>query len=111
MQHGARSLIAVASLVAAAGVGAQAGAVGAGSGRSPDAGRLLAAGCTGCHGTDGRSQAGGLSLAGLNEAYISAQMQDFKSGRRSATVMHQLAKGYGDADIAALARYFAAQSR
>jgi cytochrome c553 len=36
-------------------------------------------------------------------------MKAFKDGRREATVMHQIAKGYSEAEIAALAAYFAAQ--
>jgi cytochrome c553 len=27
-------------------------------------------------------------------------MNDFKAGKRPATIMHQIAKGYGDAEIA-----------
>jgi sulfide dehydrogenase cytochrome subunit len=34
---------------------------------------------------------------------------DFKEGRRPATLMHQLAKGYSDAELKAIATYFAAQ--
>ena len=36
-------------------------------------------------------------------------MRAFRDGKRPATVMHQLAKGYSDAQIDALAGYFAAQ--
>ncbi|MFM7343556.1 MAG: c-type cytochrome, partial [Betaproteobacteria bacterium] len=45
------------------------------------------------------------TLAGRND--IAAQMRAFKSGARPATVMHQLAKGYSDAQIDAIAAYFA----
>ena len=38
-------------------------------------------------------------------------MQAFKRGKRPATVMHQIAKGYSDAQIDALAAYFAAQQK
>jgi sulfide dehydrogenase cytochrome subunit len=34
---------------------------------------------------------------------------EFKSGARPATVMHQLAKGYTDEQIALIAGWFAAQ--
>lgn len=73
--------------------------------------RLLAANCANCHGTDGRAEAGMPVLAGLSKPYIIQQMQDFKSGKRVATVMHQLSKGYTDAEIDALAGWFAAQKR
>ena len=49
------------------------------------------------------------NIAGLDQAYIVKQMNDFKSGARAATVMHQIAKGYNDEQIAALAVYFSAQ--
>ena len=48
-------------------------------------------------------------LAGQSSAFIVEQMQAFRSGSRPATVMHQLAKGFSDAQIRALAAYFAAQ--
>jgi cytochrome c553 len=35
-------------------------------------------------------------------------MQDFKSGKKPATLMHQLSKGYSDEQIDQLAGYFAA---
>ena len=43
--------------------------------------------------------------------YLIRQLQDFKSGKRPATVMHQIAKGYSDPQIDALAAWFAAQRR
>ncbi|MBM3406711.1 MAG: c-type cytochrome [Betaproteobacteria bacterium] len=73
--------------------------------------RYLAANCANCHGTDGRSAGGsGMpGLAGLSAAYFVEQMNAFRNGSRQATIMHQLAKGYTDAQIAAMAQYFAAQ--
>jgi sulfide dehydrogenase cytochrome subunit len=75
--------------------------------------RSLAATCAGCHGTDGRAVATPTvpGLAGLSETYITEQMQAFKNNPRGATVMHQIAKGYSDAQIAQLAAYFAAQPK
>jgi cytochrome subunit of sulfide dehydrogenase len=70
----------------------------------------LAATCANCHGTEGRSATKDvLSLAGLPKEHIVSQMKAFKDGTRPATVMHQLAKGYSDQQIDALATYFAAQ--
>ena len=79
---------------------------GAASGQDAAQVRLLASNCANCHGTDGRSQGGMPALAGLAKPYIVEQMQDFKSGKRVATIMHQLAKGYTDAEVDALAGYF-----
>ncbi len=75
--------------------------------------RSLAATCANCHGTNGKAQDGSavVSLAGLPKDYIVAQMTAFKSGTRPATVMHQLAKGYSDAQIEQIAGYFAAQKK
>jgi sulfide dehydrogenase cytochrome subunit len=72
-------------------------------------GRNWAATCTGCHGTDGRSEGGMPGLAGLQKAYIVNAMREFKAGTRSATVMHQHAKGYTDEQIERIAEFFAAQ--
>jgi len=73
--------------------------------------RYLAGNCANCHGTDGHSTGGGgmPGLAGLSRTYFVEQMNAFRSGARQATIMHQIAKGYSEAQIAALADHFAAQ--
>jgi cytochrome subunit of sulfide dehydrogenase len=75
--------------------------------------KALAATCANCHGTMGRAVEGASvpGLAGMPAGYLAEQMRAFKSGARPATVMHQLAKGYSDAQIDAIAAYFAAQKR
>jgi cytochrome c553 len=77
-------------------------------------GRNLAAGCAICHGTEGQP-AGKDSplapLAGLPRDYIADQMRAFRDGKRPATVMHQIAKGYTDPQIDAMAAWYAAQKR
>jgi len=75
--------------------------------------KSLAATCANCHGTNGKATDGSavVSLAGLDKAYTIAQMKAFKTGTRPATVMHQLSKGYSDAQIEVLATYFAAQKK
>ena len=75
--------------------------------------RSLAATCASCHGTGGRAVDGAAvpGLAGLPAAYMAEQMKAFKSGARAATVMHQISKGYSDAQIDQLAAYFAAQTK
>lgn len=75
----------------------------------PNYARSLAATCFTCHGTDGRSVDGvPPSLAGQNRDYLLKQMQEFRDGKRPATIMHQHAKGYTDAQLALIAGYFAA---
>lgn len=72
--------------------------------------RALAATCANCHGTDGRATGEGMPpLAGADAAYLATQMRALRDGQRPATVMHQIAKGYSDAQIDALAGYFAAR--
>lgn len=78
-------------------------------GADPNLGRNLSAACANCHGTNGAALQGMPILAGQQKTYLAQQMQDFKAGRRPATIMHQIAKGYSDEQIEALATYFAAQ--
>jgi len=78
-------------------------------GTDPNLGRNLAAACANCHGTNGVSQQGMPNLAGQQRGYLVQQMQDFRAGKRPATIMHQIAKGYSDEQIDALAAYFSAQ--
>ena len=75
--------------------------------------KALAATCAACHGTGGRAIEGSAvpGLAGMQPDYMRDQLKAFKEGRRPATVMHQLAKGYTDSQIEQLAAYFAAQPR
>jgi cytochrome c553 len=73
--------------------------------------RSWAASCAACHGTDGRAQPGMESLAGANMDEMVKKMLDFKAGRKPATIMHQLSKGYSDEQIVAIAGYFAAQKK
>ena len=72
--------------------------------------KSLAATCANCHGTNGKAVEGSsvVSIAGMDRTYMVAQMKAFKTGTRPATVMHQLSKGYSDAQIETLATYFAA---
>ncbi|HEY8251616.1 MAG TPA: c-type cytochrome [Burkholderiales bacterium] len=95
-----RSIVFAAALAAALSAHAQ------------ESGRNLAAGCAICHGTDGKAVTKDvIPLAGLPREHIATQMRAFRDGQRPATVMHQIAKGYSDAQIDAMAAWFAAQKR
>ena len=96
-------------LVAALASGAVLAVPALAQGIDPNLGRNLAAACANCHGTNGVSQPGMPNLAGQQRAYLVQQMQDFRAGKRAATIMHQIAKGYSDEQIDALAAYFSAQ--
>jgi cytochrome c553 len=49
------------------------------------------------------------ALAGIPQERFVTLMRDFRDGKRTATIMHQLAKGYSDEQIALLAEFFARQ--
>ncbi|MES1928794.1 cytochrome c553 [Salinisphaera dokdonensis CL-ES53] len=65
----------------------------------------LASACTACHGSDGQSQGAVPSLAGLKPQTFIERMQAFQNGE--GTIMNRIAPAYDDAQIAALAEYFA----
>lgn len=73
--------------------------------------RNLAAQCANCHGTNGKSVAEVPSLAGQSAAVLIAKMNDYRSGKQAATIMHQLSKGYTDEQIALMADYFSKQPK
>jgi len=73
--------------------------------------RYLAANCANCHGTDGRSVGGMASLAGYERARFIQVMTEFREGKRPATIMHQISKGYTDDQVAQMAAFFAAQKK
>jgi len=99
-----RSVLLCAALAAAAPLAAFA--------KAPDPGRDLAASCAMCHGTSGRSAHPAFrALAGMDRATFVTEMRNLRDGKRPATVMHQIGKGYTDAEIDLMATYFAAAKR
>ncbi|HEX7325834.1 MAG TPA: c-type cytochrome [Rhodanobacteraceae bacterium] len=64
--------------------------------------------CASCHGADGGGQAaaGFPRLAGLNEAYLKRQLDDFAAGRRANPIMQPVAKALNESQRQALATYF-----
>jgi sulfide dehydrogenase cytochrome subunit len=67
---------------------------------------LLADSCAACHGTGGSSVGGAPTISNLTVDYFVLAMKDYASGARPATVMNRIAKGYTEAEIAAMAQYF-----
>ena len=79
---------------------------------SPDPGsEVYRTRCTGCHGSDGRAVpgAGFEALAGVDKAQLMQKLRDFRSGARPATIMHQISRGYTEAQLELIAAYFAAR--
>ena len=70
-------------------------------------GAALAYACVTCHGPAGHSQGAIPSLATLSSADIMTALQAFRAETRPSTVMHRIARGLDDADIIAVATYFA----
>jgi cytochrome c553 len=74
-------------------------------------GAMLAANCANCHGTYGRAVGAMPALAGQPKMYLVEQMRAYKEGRRTGTIMHQLAKGYTEEQIDAVATFLSQQKR
>ena len=76
---------------------------------SPNLARNLAAQCANCHGTNGKSVTEVASLAGQPANVIVQKMKDYRDGKIPASIMHQLAEGYSDEQVALMADYFSRQ--
>jgi len=73
--------------------------------------RSLAASCANCHGTNGQAKEGMESLAGGAKDEMLKKLMDFKTGKKPATIMHQLSKGYTDEELKSIVDYYAAQKK
>ncbi|MGD1984210.1 MAG: hypothetical protein PVF93_09930 [Chromatiaceae bacterium] len=63
--------------------------------------------CNGCHGWNGVSQGASIpSIAGLNADYMTKAMEQFITGKRSATIMDRIAKGYKEYELHKFALIF-----
>ena len=75
--------------------------------QEPAAGRALAATCASCHGSDGRARGAAMPpLAGLKADVMLARLGEYRAGTRPGTVMPQIARGYSEAQLRLVARYF-----
>jgi sulfide dehydrogenase cytochrome subunit len=68
-----------------------------------------ASSCSGCHPANAGVEAAMPRLAGRNAAELVAQMQAFRAGQLQPTVMDQIAKGFTDEEIRAIAAWYAQQ--
>jgi sulfide dehydrogenase cytochrome subunit len=68
---------------------------------------LAAEGCLGCHGPDGRGVTGAAPINGRDRAEMIAILAAFRANERPGTIMGRIARGYTDAEIAAIADHFA----
>lgn len=63
--------------------------------------------CLGCHGNNAQGNGQFPKLAGQHSAYLSNQLQNFKSGQRKNSTMQAMANNLSASDIAQLTAYFA----
>lgn len=76
------------------------------------AARSMAATCAACHGTAGHSATKTVEpLAGRPKERLVELLQAFKTGKKPATIMQQISKGYTDQQLETIAGYFAAQKK
>ena len=73
------------------------------------AGAYLAGNCANCHGTAGRAAGTMSSLAGVPKDNLLRTLGEFRDGRRPATLMHQITKGYSDEQLGLIAEYLSRQ--
>ena len=115
------------AILAAVGGAALAGLIGAGAqaageapgGADPSARQLVMEGapqqgiapCQSCHGADGRSPVARYPhLAGQYRDYLAQALRAYRDGEREDPTMSQQAQGLSDAQIEALAAYFAGRA-
>lgn len=65
--------------------------------------------CAGCHGVDGASSGAAPVISGQSQMYLAQTMRAYRDGTRYSTIMDRIAKGYSDAQVDAMAGYFAAK--
>ena len=71
---------------------------------------VMAHSCAACHGTNGQlGDESFMPLAGMPVQQFVATMTDFREGKRPATLMGHVARGFTDADLQAMGEFFAAQ--
>jgi cytochrome c553 len=81
----------------------------AGSASAIDVAPPGATACSGCH-PIGRSAGTPFTrLAGRNPSDIVTAVREFRTGKRPATVMDRIAKGFTDDEVEAIAKWYAAQ--
>jgi sulfide dehydrogenase cytochrome subunit len=80
-----------------------------GAGAAPPEAPPGAASCSGCHPASASVATPVPRLAGRDASEILRQIQAFRSGDLKATVMQQIAHGFTDSEMQAIAAWLAAQ--
>lgn len=74
-------------------------------------GMMLSLSCAGCHGTDGKSVSVTPYIAGMSKTYLYTTLLDYKSGKRTGTMMQKHVKGFSDKELELVADYFSRVAR
>ncbi|MBQ1203460.1 MAG: c-type cytochrome, partial [Loktanella sp.] len=72
-----------------------------------EAAPLIAQSCAGCHGQAGVGQGASPVLAGYDAEEFVRVWEEFRANERPATIMHRIAPGFTEDEVAELAAYFA----
>jgi sulfide dehydrogenase cytochrome subunit len=67
---------------------------------------LAAEACLGCHGPNGAGATGLPAIAGRDAAELRTILAAFRANERPATIMGRIARGYTEAELAAIAEHF-----
>lgn len=67
----------------------------------------LARNCMTCHGRDGLSPGSMPTLYGKSADWMTAQLLEFRSGKRESTIMGRIMGAFTDEDIVSLSEYLA----
>lgn len=70
---------------------------------------LLGGGCVVCHGLGGQSQGHIPAINELSAKAIGDRLREFRDGKRAATIMDKIAKGFSEAQIDVIADHFGAK--
>jgi cytochrome c553 len=76
---------------------------------APPPGRLLASNCFQCHGTDGKGDGTFEKLAGKSSSEIYNELREMRVENKRGEIMTIHALGYTEAQLRAIADYFARQ--
>ncbi|HEV7267310.1 MAG TPA: c-type cytochrome [Falsiroseomonas sp.] len=68
---------------------------------------LAAQGCLGCHGPEGGGAGALPAIAGRDAGELRGLLNAFRAGERPATIMDRIARGYSEAELAAIVAHFA----
>lgn len=69
--------------------------------------KVIAFACSTCHSPDGQLVKQGMPpLKSQDASRLEKALLDYKYGRKSATIMDRICKGYTDSELKAVAEYF-----